>query len=34
MVGGLIGFIVVVVGLGLLVLYVHDVIFDAEPEEV
>ncbi len=33
-VGGLIGFIVVVVGLGLLVLYVHDVIFDAEPEGV
>jgi hypothetical protein len=30
----LIGLIVRVVGLGLLVLYVHDVIFDAEAEEV
>jgi hypothetical protein len=32
-VGGLIGFVVTVVGLGLLVLFVHDVIFDGEPIE-
>ena len=32
-IGGLIGFVVTVVGLGLLVLFVRDVIFDDEPIE-